>query len=122
VSIENGTILVNSERYPLIIDPQLQGITWLKEKEKNNNLKLLRMGNRKTNNELALAIENGYSVVIENLDEKIEAILMPVISRSFILRKNKKILKFLGRDYEQDSKFKLFLQTKLSNPHYPPEI
>jgi dynein heavy chain len=38
VSSENGAILVNSERYPLIIDPQLQGITWLKNKEKNNNL------------------------------------------------------------------------------------
>lgn len=32
VSIENGTILTNSERYPLMIDPQLQGITWIREK------------------------------------------------------------------------------------------
>lgn len=38
VSIENGTILTNSERYSLIIDPQLQGITWIREKEKTNNL------------------------------------------------------------------------------------
>lgn len=30
VSIENGTILTNSERYPLIIDPQLQGISWIR--------------------------------------------------------------------------------------------
>jgi len=36
VSTENGTILTNSERYPLMIDPQLQGITWIREKEKNN--------------------------------------------------------------------------------------
>jgi len=43
-SIENGTILENSDRYPLIIDPQLQGITWIKEKEKVNGLKVLRMG------------------------------------------------------------------------------
>ena len=30
VSIENGTILTNSERYPLMIDPQLQGISWIR--------------------------------------------------------------------------------------------
>jgi dynein heavy chain len=33
VSVENGSILSASERYSLIIDPQLQGITWLREKE-----------------------------------------------------------------------------------------
>ena len=38
VSIENGAILTNSERYSLIIDPQLQGITWLKERMKDTNL------------------------------------------------------------------------------------
>jgi len=38
VSIQNGAILTNSERYPLIIDPQLQGIVWIKKKEAQNNL------------------------------------------------------------------------------------
>jgi dynein heavy chain len=31
VSTENGAILTNSERYSLIIDPQLQGINWLRK-------------------------------------------------------------------------------------------
>lgn len=35
-SIENGAILTNSEWYPLMIDPQLQGISWIWEKEKAN--------------------------------------------------------------------------------------
>jgi len=30
MSTENATILMNTERWPLIIDPQLQGIKWIK--------------------------------------------------------------------------------------------
>ena len=29
-SVQNGTILTNSERWPLMMDPQLQGIVWIK--------------------------------------------------------------------------------------------
>lgn len=56
VSIENGTILTNSERYPLMIDPQLQGISWIREKEKDNKLKSLRLGSKTINRELEIAI------------------------------------------------------------------
>lgn len=72
VSIENGTILTNSARYPLMIDPQLQGITWIREKEKANNLKTLRLGSKNINRDLELSIENGYSAIIENMNERIE--------------------------------------------------
>lgn len=30
MSTENATILMNTERWPLIVDPQLQGIKWIK--------------------------------------------------------------------------------------------
>lgn len=122
VSVENGTILTNSERYPLMIDPQLQGISWIREKEKDNKLKSLRLGSKNINRQLEIAIENGYSALIENMGESIDAILMPCIARSFIKKGKSKILKFAGKDLTLHPNFKLFLQTKLSNPHYPPEV
>jgi dynein heavy chain len=57
VSIENGTILVNSERYSLIIDPQPQGISCIKEKEKKNNFQVIRLGNKTLVNTLEMSIE-----------------------------------------------------------------
>lgn len=69
-----------------------------------------------------MSIENGYSALIENMDEKIDAILMPVIARMFIRRGKKLLLKFAGKDLVVHDNFRLFLHTKLSNPHYPPEI
>lgn len=41
-SVQNGTILTNSERWPLMMDPQLQGIVWIKERESKNNLQVMR--------------------------------------------------------------------------------
>lgn len=67
VSSENGAILNNSERYSLIIDPQLQGITWLREREKENDLQVTRLSNPKMVKTLELAIETGKPVLIENL-------------------------------------------------------
>lgn len=32
MSVENATILLNCERWPLMVDPQLQGIKWIKNK------------------------------------------------------------------------------------------
>ena len=37
-SVQNGTILTNSERWPLMMDPQLQGVLWIKERESKNSL------------------------------------------------------------------------------------
>lgn len=43
MSIENATILTNAERWPLMIDPQLQGIKWIKTRE-GDALKVVRLG------------------------------------------------------------------------------
>ena len=122
VSIENGAILTNSERYALMIDPQLQGITWIRQKEKDNGLKSVRLGSKNIMRDMEMCIEQGFSCLIENMDEKIDAIIMPVISRSFIVKGRKKILKLGTKDLTLHENFRLFMQTKLSNPHYPPEI
>lgn len=47
---------------------------------------------------------------------------MPVISRSVVKKGRNLIMKFGGKDLNLHENFKLFLHTKLSNPHYPPEI
>ena len=124
VSIENGTILTNSERYPLMIDPQLQGVRWIKSKEnERGQLKILRLGSKTTNQSIERSIQDGYPCLIENIDERIDAVLMPVIARQFIIKSSgKKKIKFAGKELDVHNDFRLFLHTQLSNPHYPPEI
>eukprot|EP00877_Chromochloris_zofingiensis_P015255 jgi/Chrzof1/9984/Cz04g22250.t1 len=121
-SVQNGTILTNSERWPLMMDPQLQGIVWIKERESKNNLQTLRMGADNMMTVMERAIEAGHSVLIENMGESIDAVLNPVITRSTFKKGRNLYVKLGDKDVEYNKNFKLFLHTKLSNPHYPPEV
>jgi len=122
VSTENGAILTNSERYSLIIDPQLQGITWLREKEKNHDLQITRLNNPKMVKTIEFAIEAGQSVLIENMENNIDAVIQPVYSRAIIKKGKSKYIRLGDKELTLHQNFKLFMHTKLSNPHYPPEI
>lgn len=42
-SVENGIILYNSKRWPLLIDPQGQCNRWLKKQEAHRKLKVLKV-------------------------------------------------------------------------------
>lgn len=46
MSTENATILCNTERWPLIVDAQLQGIKWIKNKY-GSALKAIRLGQKR---------------------------------------------------------------------------
>ncbi|KAE9123159.1 Dynein alpha chain, flagellar outer arm [Phytophthora fragariae] len=128
VSIENGAIVRNSTRAPLLIDPQLQGIYWLREMEKYarrtapSSLQVVRQDQPNLSNFLETAVEHGYSVIVENMGEKLDVCLWPVISRSTSVRGHKTLLKMGDKMVELHPDFRLYLHTKLSNPHYPPEL
>ena len=122
MSTENGAILTNSDRYSLIIDPQLQGITWLKEREKNSDLQVTRLSNAKIVRTIEFSIEQGKPVLIENLENSIDAVIQPVYARAIIKKGKNKYIKMGDKELSLHENFNLYLHTKLSNPHYPPEI
>ena len=47
---------------------------------------------------------------------------MPIIGRTSIKRAGKKFLVIGDQEVEVSPNFRLYLHTKLGNPHYPPEI
>ena len=122
VSTENATIVTNTDRWPVLIDPQLQAIAWIRAKEKENNLDIVRLEEKQMLRKLERAMENGESLMLENLKESIPAILNPVISRATVKKGRKFYVRLGDTEVELGPKFKLFLHTKLSNPHFPPEI
>lgn len=122
VSTENGAILCNSDRYSLMIDPQLQGISWLKTREAKNDLQVTRLTNPKMVKILEASIESGKPVMIENLENSIDAVIQPVYARAIIKRGKSKYIKMGDKELSLHPNFSLYLHTKLQSPHYPPEI
>ena len=129
ISIENGAIITQCARWPLIIDPQLQGIKWLRTREAaaaegkdGKELVVVQLTQQSWMTKITMAIQTGNTIIIENIGEDIEPVLDPVLSRA-VFRKGKNLfIDIGGEEVEYDPNFKLFLQTKLANPHYKPEV
>jgi dynein heavy chain len=119
MSTENATILTNSVKWPLIIDPQLQGIKWIKNRYLES-LVVIRLGERNYLDIIEQCVAQGKHLLIENLDEDIEPVLDPLLGRTLI--KKGKAIKIGDKEIEYSPHFKLFLHTKLANPHYKPEL
>jgi len=71
---------------------------------------------------IELEVESGAPVLIENMENSIDAVIQPVYSRAVIKKGKSKYIKMGDKELTLNPKFNLFLHTKLSNPHYPPEI
>ncbi|XP_060805137.1 dynein beta chain, ciliary [Amyelois transitella] len=119
MSTENATILTNSARWPLIIDPQLQGLKWIKSKY-GEGLVVIRLTQRNYIDRIERAVSNGNVVLLENIGETVDAVLDPLLGR--VLIRKGKVLKIGDRETDYHPNFRLIIQTKLANPHYQPEM
>jgi dynein heavy chain len=93
-------------------------IRWIQNNQESNNLKVLRLGLDNFINTFDVLVENGDSVLIENVSESFDQMLR----RNIMKRGTRKLVQIGDREFEFNVKFKLFLQTKLANPHFKPDI
>jgi dynein heavy chain len=59
--------------------------------------------------------------MIEAIGEDIDSLLDPILSRAYVKKGRSFVVRIGSEDVEVSSTFKLYLQTKLINPHYKPE-
>jgi dynein heavy chain len=121
VSTENGAILTNSERTTLMVDPQLQGITWIKSTY-SANLKITRLTNKNIVKVIEFAVEGGEPVLIENMGDAVDAVIQPVYAKQIIKKGKSRYIKMGDKELNLHNDFQMFMHSKLANPHYPPEI
>ena len=142
LSLENGAIITSCARWPLLIDPQQQGVRWLRRHEEEAGIAVTQFTHRDWLEKLRRAMEDGTAVLIENVPEELDAALEPVLARATLRKGRKTAIRLGEREVEvlvapapggaaargggaastDVPLFKLYLQTKLPNPHFAPEV
>ena len=121
-SSENGIIVTGSTRWPLLIDPQGQANNWIKNLEKNRDIKILDINQHDILQSLEVCIQCGTPVIIQGVLEALDPIPDPILSRSVTKKGNMLIMKLGEKEIEYNTEFKLYITTKLANPRYSPEV
>jgi dynein heavy chain len=68
-----------------------------------------------------MAVQNGHVLMIEAIGEEIDPLLDPLLGRQYVKKGRSFVVKIGAEDVELANGFKLYLQTKMLNPHYKPE-
>ena len=121
-STENGVLVTRGTRWPLMIDPQEQANKWVKNMERENGLKLISLKQSDYLRTLENAIQFGQPVLLQEVMEELDPSLEPIMSRAVVKVGNRQVIKLGDKEVDYNPEFRFYITTKLSNPHYTPEI
>ncbi|KAK3267509.1 hypothetical protein CYMTET_23939 [Cymbomonas tetramitiformis] len=121
-SVDNGIIVANARRWPLMIDPQGQANKWVKNMERSNNLQVVKLSESGEHlRTLENAIQFGLPVLLENVGEELDPSLEPLLLKQVFKSGGVNCIRLGDATIEYSSDFRFYITTKLRNPHYLPE-
>lgn len=120
-SIDNGAIVSKCRRWPLMIDPQGQANKWIKNME-GDKLVITKLSDSDFLRKLENAIQFGKPVLLENVGAELDVALEPLLLRQTFKQSGSLCIRLGDSIIEYSDQFRLYITSKLRNPHYSPEI
>lgn len=102
----------------------MQANIWLKNRYKEEGLKVIKP----TQNPLIIsrtlenAIPLGTPVILEDAGETFDPMLDPLLAKQIEKKGSEYYIKFGDQGISFSTDFKFFITTKMSRPHYSPEV
>ncbi|GCC21887.1 hypothetical protein chiPu_0000269 [Chiloscyllium punctatum] len=121
-SVDNGVIVSNSRRWPLMIDPQGQANKWVRNSERDNKLSIAKLTDLDYMRTLENCIQFGTPLLLENVGEELDPSLEPLLLKQVFKQGGVESIKLGEIIIEYSKDFRLYITTKLRNPHYLPEL
>ena len=123
LSVQNGILTTKASRYPLCIDPQMQAVRWIKQREGKNLIgKIKTFSDADFLKQLELAVKYGLPFLFENVGKHLDPVIDNVLERRITERNGIKTVQIGDSEVEWDDNFRLYMTSKLPNPSYGPEV
>jgi dynein heavy chain len=124
LSVQNGILVTQAARYPLMVDPQNQAVNWLKVREKDNfpHFGTTSLTAPKLRDELEFSMEEGKTLLVEGVVKEIDPMFDPVMEGNVIKKGRSQYILLGDKMVALDKNFRLFFITKLGNPTFSPEL
>ena len=122
VSTDNALIMKFSDRWPLFIDPQGQANKWAKSMELEHGLEVTRLSEKDYLRTMENSIRFGKPCMLENVGEELDPALDPILMKQLIKQAGSWVIKLGDSMVPYHHDFRLYITTKIPNPHYSPEV
>lgn len=121
-STENAILVTRGRRWPLMIDPQEQANRWIRNKERENGLKVIKLSDGQFLRTLENCVRIGMPILLEDVGESIDPALEPILLKQTYMSGGRLLIRLGDSDVDYDQNFRFYMTTKLANPHYLPEV
>ena len=121
-STENGVCITKGDRWALNIDPQTQASAWIK-KTHGRKLELLDPNDPKLLKKVVRCVTAGKCVLLQDVAETLDPSLDNLLNKAFTKGTGSELLVKIGdEEVTYSPKFQMYITTRMSNPHYTPEV
>jgi dynein axonemal heavy chain len=141
-SVENALIVTTGRRWPLMIDPQGQANRWVKSMGRQGaftstsadaskkadahssnpgGLQVIKLSQQNYLRNVENAIRFGQCLLLENVEEQLDAALEPVLLKQIFKKGGQWMLRLGDQNVPYSNEFRFFVTSKMANPHYLPE-
>ncbi|KAF0745065.1 hypothetical protein Ae201684_000639 [Aphanomyces euteiches] len=124
LSIQNGIMVTRSSRYPLLVDPQGQALSWIKNREaaRMPSYGSTALNHPKLKDQLEYCMGEGRALVITGVEEDIDPMMDPVLEKQIIVKGRSLSINVSDKNMEFNPAFSMYFITRLPNPHFGPEL
>lgn len=123
-SIQNAILSTQTSRYPLLVDPQGQGLDWLLRELKDELPdfgETTKADHPKLADRLEVAMAQGKAFIV-TVEENINVLLREVLNKDITLKGQTYYMQLGDKTYPLEPSFRLYLVTRLPNPSFTPEV